>query len=96
MAKQDYLLTDEELSDHTVLPCMTKPNPHKATWSEMQLYLSAQVEKFAIEKWGSLEAIQDEIEKRTELKHSKKVQRFNSKVKGMCLLYCILDFLCRA
>ena len=42
-ARERYLLTEEELSDRTVLPCISRPNPHKSTWSDMQLYLREQV-----------------------------------------------------
>ncbi|KAJ1922289.1 DNA repair protein rad14 [Mycoemilia scoparia] len=74
--KEDYLLTDSELMDHKVLPCWEKPNPHKTTWNNMLLFLREQVEAFAINKWGSLEALDNEFERREAEKKIRKEKRF--------------------
>ncbi|KAJ3175304.1 hypothetical protein HK101_010699 [Irineochytrium annulatum] len=76
--RQDYLLTDSELRDHDKMPWWEKPNPHKSTYANMQLYLRMQVENFAIEKWGSLEKLDEEFNRRKaekELANEKKLKR---------------------
>jgi DNA-repair protein complementing XP-A cells len=83
--KEEYLLTDEELADASVLPFMTKPNPYKSTWSDMQLYLSMHVEIFSIAKWGSLEGLQQEISKRENTKEVRKEKKFKAKLKELRL-----------
>ncbi|RUP49386.1 XPA protein C-terminus-domain-containing protein [Jimgerdemannia flammicorona] len=40
---KDYLLTDSELRDPELLPHLSKPNPHKATWNNMMLYVRQMV-----------------------------------------------------
>ncbi|KAI8847721.1 XPA protein C-terminus-domain-containing protein [Chytridium lagenaria] len=80
--KTDYLLTDSELKDHTIMPCWEKPNPHKSTYAHMLLYLRMQVENFAKEKWGSLENLDKEFERREEEKKIKKEQAFKKKLLG--------------
>ena len=59
---------------------MEKPNPHKSNWSNMFLYLRCQVEKFAIEKWGSLEKLDEEFERRNEEKKERKEKKFQKKM----------------
>lgn len=79
-AKENYLLTEEELNDSSVLPYMTKPNPYKSTWSDMQLYLAEHVEKFAISKWRSLDGLDSELAKRVKAKESRKERQFQDKL----------------
>lgn len=81
--KQDYLLTEPELRDKELLPHMERPNPYQSTYSNMMLYLRCQVEEFAIKKWGSLEKLDEEYEKREELKKTRKQQRFEKKLRDM-------------
>lgn len=73
---QDYLLTDSELKDEEIMPHLLKANPHKSTYSNMMLFCRLQVEKFAWEKWGSPEALDEEYVKRTALKKKKKQDKF--------------------
>jgi DNA-repair protein complementing XP-A cells len=75
-AKETFLLTDEELRDTSLMPFITKPNPHKSHWSSMQLYLKEQVRAFALDKWGSLEAIEEEAQRRADLQQSQKEKKF--------------------
>lgn len=75
-AKETFLLTDEELRDTSMMPFITKPNPHKSHWSSMQLYLKEQVRAFALDKWGSLEAIEEEAQRRADLQQSQKEKKF--------------------
>ncbi|CAI2163310.1 4966_t:CDS:2 [Funneliformis geosporum] len=67
-AKEDYLLTDAELKDVEILPHLSKPNPHKTTWNNMMLFLREQVEEFAFKKWGSEEGLDQEYERREDLR----------------------------
>lgn len=81
-AKEEYLLTDEELADTSILPFMTKPNPYKSSWSDMHLYLAMHVRDYALKKWGSLEALQQELEHRSQAKECRKEKHFKQKLHG--------------
>jgi DNA-repair protein complementing XP-A cells len=83
-AKEDYLLTDPELKDEELLPHLERPNPHKATWNNMMLYLRYQVEEYAFsKKWGSAEALDEAFEKREVDKKKKKQDKFKSKLQEL-------------
>ncbi|KAI9502276.1 DNA repair protein rad14 [Coemansia spiralis] len=79
-AKQDYLLTDGELRDRKLFPVWEKPNPHKSTWNNMLLYLRRDLEAFAIKKWGGLEALDKEFERRAEDKRARKEKKYKKAV----------------
>lgn len=80
-AREDYLLTDPELKDDELLPHLERPNPHKATWNNMMLYLRYQVEEYAFtQKWGSAEALDAEFAKREAGKKQRKEDKFKSKL----------------
>lgn len=72
-----------ELRDVEILPHLSKPNPHKATWNNMMLYLREQVEEFAFKKWGGEEGLDEEYERRVSLKKKKKDKKFKSKLAGI-------------
>ncbi|KAL5534567.1 hypothetical protein ACEPAG_1030 [Sanghuangporus baumii] len=74
--KEDYLLTDAELRDEDLMPHLLKQNPHGQTYSNMMLFLRCQVEDFAWKKWGSLEALDAEYERREKEKKRKKSKKF--------------------
>ncbi|KAL9093297.1 MAG: hypothetical protein Q9165_004038 [Trypethelium subeluteriae] len=93
-AREDYLLTEQslaaELKDESLLPHLEKPNPHKATWNNMMLFLRCQVEEYAFsdKKWGSAEALdiefarrQDEMKKRKEKKFKTKLEELKKRTK---------------
>lgn len=82
-AREEFLLTEEELADKEHLPFITKPNPHKSTWSDMHLYLRENVINFSIKKWGSLEALEKEINAREAAKEARKEKRFKEKLKEL-------------
>lgn len=69
-----------ELKDEELLPHLEQPNPHKSTWSNMMLYVRYQVEEVAIRKWGSLERLDEEFEKRTKEAKRRKEQKFANKL----------------
>ncbi|KAL1983259.1 hypothetical protein VTN96DRAFT_357 [Rasamsonia emersonii] len=83
--KEDYLLTDPELRDQELLPHMEKPNPHKATWNNMMLYLRYQVEEYAFspKKWGSPEALDAEFERRESEKKRRREAKFKTKLQDL-------------
>ncbi|KAF2456998.1 XPA protein C-terminus-domain-containing protein [Lineolata rhizophorae] len=81
-AKEDYLLTDPELKDDELFPRLERPNPHKSTWNNMQLYLRYQLEEYAFSdrKWGSTEGLDAEFERRESDKKQRKEKKFNAKL----------------
>ena len=81
-AKEDYLLTDPELKDISLLPHLEKPNPHKSTWNNMMLYLRYQVEEYAFsdQKWGSAEALDEEFERRLRQTKERRDKTFKNKL----------------
>lgn len=83
-AKEDYLLTDPELRDAELLPHLERPNPHKATWNSMMLYLRYQVEEYAFgRKWGSAEKLDEEFGRREGEKKRRKEERFREKLREL-------------
>ncbi|KAK2732652.1 hypothetical protein FQN55_004033 [Onygenales sp. PD_40] len=74
-----------ELKDEELLPHLERPNPHKATWNNMMLYLRYQIEEYAFspKKWGSPEALDAEFEKREATKKRQKEAKFKSKLNDL-------------
>jgi len=66
------LMGTAELRDRELLPHLLEGNPHKSTFAHKMLYLRCQVEYFAWEKWGFLEALDAKGEHRSEGKKKKK------------------------
>lgn len=81
-ARNEYLLTDEELADSTLLPSISRKNPHNPRWADMKLYLRRQVRDFAIKKHGSEDAIKEALANRTETRTDRKSKQFLKKLKG--------------
>lgn len=79
--REDYLLTDPELKDKSLLPRIEKPNPHG--YLRMQLFVRLQVEKFAWKKWGSAEGLDEEWERREAMKIKRRDKRYQDKLKEM-------------
>ena len=71
-----------ELRDEELLPHLERPNPHKATWNNMMLFLRYQVEEYAFsaKKWGSPEALDAEFEKRENDKKRRRETQFKTKL----------------
>ncbi|XP_063617100.1 DNA repair protein complementing XP-A cells homolog [Cydia splendana] len=79
-AKTEFLLKDCDLDKRPPpLRCIRRRNPHKAHYSDMRLYLRAQVEARALEVWGSEEALEAEHEARE--KRREKAQETSTKRK---------------
>ncbi|KAE8217696.1 hypothetical protein CF319_g8274 [Tilletia indica] len=83
--KEDYLLTDSELRDPELLPHLLRPNPHKATYSNMMLFLRCQVESYAFgpNRWGSPEELDAEFARRQEAKAQRRGKKFVEEMKGL-------------
>lgn len=79
--REDYLLTEPELKDTSILRRIEKPNPHG--FLRMQLFLRYQVEEFAWKKWGSAEGLDHEWEKRERVRLERKDKRYRDKLKEM-------------
>ncbi|KAF8958921.1 hypothetical protein BGZ46_001874 [Entomortierella lignicola] len=79
----DYLLTDPELRDTELFPYWERPNPKKATWNNMMLYLRCQVEEFAFKKWGGPEGLDREFERRERDKESRKEIKFKKELRDL-------------
>lgn len=62
---------------------MSRKNPYKSTWSEMKLYLRTQVEKRALEVFGTLDNIEEQKEVREDKKEIAKVKRFNKQLTAL-------------
>ena len=45
----------------SALGCISKPNPRNTHWGTMKLYLKKQVVGVALRRWGSLEAVHEEV-----------------------------------
>lgn len=82
-ARNEYLLTDEELADSSLLPSVSRKNPHNPRWADMKLYLRRQVRDFAIKKHGSEEAIAEALSTRNETRTDRKSKQFLKKLKGI-------------
>lgn len=83
--KEDYFLTDPELSDTTLLDRLDKPNPHSGTFSRMQLFVRCQVEAYAFEKWGGEEGLDKEWQRREEGRTARREKKYQQKLKEMRL-----------
>lgn len=84
-AREDYLLTNPELQDKELFGWLERPNPHKSTWNNMQLYLRFQVEEYAFsdKRWGSAEALDAEFERREDEKRKRKEKKFKSRLEDL-------------
>ncbi|CED84974.1 DNA excision repair protein XPA/XPAC/RAD14 [Phaffia rhodozyma] len=74
--KEDYLLTDDELNDGSILQHMLRPNPHGGAFSNMMLFLRTQVESFAFQKWGGPDELDAEYERREREKRERRDKKF--------------------
>jgi DNA repair protein len=81
--KSQYLLTDEDFMYPTPLPFLERQNPHMATWHAMQLFCRFQVEKRAIDKFGSLDQIKEEKHRRDEAALKRTEKQFKSRLREL-------------
>ncbi|KAK9500169.1 hypothetical protein O3M35_001481 [Rhynocoris fuscipes] len=83
-AKCEYLLKDCDLDKREPpLKFISRKNPHNTNWGEMKLYLHLQVEKRAIEVWGSLDKIQEAMDNREQKRTVMKSKNYSKKLKAL-------------
>ncbi|XP_063607786.1 DNA repair protein complementing XP-A cells-like [Penaeus indicus] len=83
-AKSEYLLKDVDLEKREPpLKFIVRKNPHNSRWGDMKLYLKSQIEKRALEVWGSEEAIEEAMEKKEEQREISKQRKYNKKMKEL-------------
>ncbi|XP_059619888.1 DNA repair protein complementing XP-A cells homolog [Phlebotomus argentipes] len=83
-AKKDYLLQDCDLEKREPpLKYIVRKNPHNVRWGEMKLYLHVQIEKRALEVWGSEERLRQEHELRDEKREKSKIKKYNKQMKQL-------------
>jgi len=83
-AKNEYLLKDEDFDKREpLLKFMLRPNPHNPRWGDMKLYLRLQIEKRAIEVWGTLDKIEEQRVIREESRVKTKVKKYNKKMQSL-------------
>lgn len=83
-AKTEYLLKDCDFDKREPpLKFVCRKNPHNPRWGEMKLYLHLQVEKRALEVWGSEEKLIEEREARDEKRDKGKLKKFNKNLKKL-------------
>ncbi|KAK6642857.1 hypothetical protein RUM43_004359 [Polyplax serrata] len=81
-AKNEYLLKDCDFDKRgPPLKFISRKNPHNSNWGEMKLYLQLQIEKRALEIWGTPEALEQEREQREEKKEKTKFKKYQKQMK---------------
>ena len=78
--KEMYLLTEDDLKYPEEVPFVERPNPKLPTWTPMHLYLRYQIEKLAIQKYGSLRGIEEERQNRAQIIVRRKEKQFKEKM----------------
>lgn len=83
-AKKEYLLQDCDLDKRDPpLKFINKKNPHNPRWGEMKLYLQVQIEKRALDVWGSEERLIEEKELRDEKREQGKAKKYSKQMKEL-------------
>nr|CAG4641379.1 EOG090X0KP6 [Eulimnadia texana] len=83
-ARQEYLLKDCDIDlREPPLKFVLRKNPHNSRWGDMKLYLRLQVEKRALEVWGSEEKLEEERQIRDDKREKSKVKKFNKQIKAL-------------
>lgn len=83
-AKESYLLKDCDLDKREPpLKFITQKNPHNVRWGDMKLYLLIQVEKRALEVWGTEENLEQERELREEKRVMSKSKKYEKQLKEL-------------
>lgn len=83
-AKAEYLLKDCDFDKRDPpLRYISRKNPHNIRWGEMKLYLHLQVQKRALEVWGSEEELMKQHENRIEKREVGKIRKYNKEMKQL-------------
>jgi len=64
-AKEQYLLNDIDLNN---LLYLVKPNPHRSSYASMKLYRKSEIESIAFARYGNMDNIDAEKQKRDTAK----------------------------
>ena len=75
-----FLLNNDDIAD---LKYLSRPNPKKGTWNDMQLYDLGQIKTRSIDKFGSLENLETEKEERKEKLLDRKKHKIKSRIKEL-------------
>lgn len=65
------------------LKFIRRKNPHNQNWGEMKLYLQLQIEKRALEVWGSEEALEEQRALREEKRDKAKFKKYQKNMKEL-------------
>lgn len=85
-ARKEFLLKDSDFEKGErgdSLRFLLRKNPHNPRYGDMKLYLRLQVEKRALQIWGSEEDLEKEHEKREENKMMLKTKKYEKKMKEL-------------
>ncbi|XP_044732726.1 DNA repair protein complementing XP-A cells homolog isoform X2 [Chrysoperla carnea] len=83
-AKKEYLLKDCDIDKRDPpLKYIERKNPHNQRWGTMKLYLQIQIEKRALEVWGSEETLREELDKRDEKRVLIKTKKYQKEMKEL-------------
>ena len=83
-AKKQFLITDAHLErEGRNLKFLLRKNPHNPRYGDMKLFLRLQIEKLALDIWGSEEELEKEIEKREAKQILLKEKKYNKKMKEL-------------
>ena len=86
-AKKEFLLRDSDFEKgergDSSLRFLLRKNPHNPRYGDMKLFLRLQIEKRALEIWGSEEDLEKEHEKREENKMALKTKKYEKKMKEL-------------
>lgn len=83
-AKAEYLLKDCDFDKREPpLRYISRKNPHNIRWGEMKLYLHLQVQKRAMEVWGSENELMRQHENRVDKREIGKIRKYNKQMKQL-------------
>jgi DNA repair protein len=77
--RNEYLLSDYIIG---TMRFITKPNPHNARWAPIKLYLRKQAEAKAVAKWGSMDALREELSLRQRRQFDRSLKKVKAALSG--------------
>lgn len=78
--REYYLLTEEEMRQFR---CMSRPNPHRGGWNDMQLYVEEEICAYSLRKHGGDEELHERRKERGEKGKKTKLTRMKRQIKEM-------------
>lgn len=79
-ANKEYLLSNEDIKN---LKYISRPNPHKGTWHDMQLYLLDEILEICLSKYGTLEKIEEIKMERENTNKKRKIKKLKTKIRDL-------------